>query len=124
MLRGGREGLYREGAMSGLTKKPISDGDYLLLCKQSGEGCDYTIGCGVAVINLGPCPSDEQAADKAFAQFGPDGMGLTGGAEAERGGSRPGAGGAVRPGGGVSQDKRGRGARARSRGEGAGTEAA
>lgn len=64
--------------MSGLTKKPISDGDYLLLCKQSGEGCDYTIGCGIAVVNIGPCLSDKQAADKAFAEFGPDGMGLTG----------------------------------------------
>lgn len=64
--------------MSGLTKKPIGEGDYLLLCKQSGEGCDYTIACGTAVINLGPCLSDEQAADKAFAEFGPDGMGLTG----------------------------------------------
>lgn len=64
--------------MSSMTKKPIADGDYLLLCKQSGEGCDYTIGCGMAVINLGPCLSGEQAADKAFAQFGPDEMGLTG----------------------------------------------
>lgn len=64
--------------MSGkLTEKPIADGDYLLLCKQSGEGCDYTIGCGVAAVNLGPCRSPEQAADKALAQFGPDGMSFT-----------------------------------------------
>ncbi len=64
--------------MSGLINKPIAEGNYLLLCKQSGEGCDYTIACGTAVINLGPCPSDKQATDKAFAEFGPDGMGLTG----------------------------------------------
>jgi len=44
----------------------ISQGKYGLLLKQEGEGCDYSIGCGMTLLLL-KAPEKYAARDEAFA---------------------------------------------------------